>query len=268
MFVPSATGVGSAGTACAGHTFTIILLDPATGRYRFVPDSPVVLGHGDVGGEVHHPLHRRRGPRATKDSNPAQPGLQTNQYATVALMDITPGLTFGQTGSATGIDQTTVLQAAPQIATQVNDASIMLGETFTDTATVTGPPGAPTPTGTVNFFVYGPNDATCAGPGVPSSLNPPLTGGAATSDTYSPGAGTYRVIAVYSGDANYAPTSGACNDPNETVVVEAPPPPPTPTTREQCMNGGWRTYGVFKNQGDCVSFVATKGKNPPAGPKK
>jgi hypothetical protein len=22
--------------------------------------------------------------------------------------------------------------------------------------------------------------------------------------------------------------------------------------------------GVFKNQGDCVSFVATKGKNPPA----
>jgi hypothetical protein len=38
-----------------------------------------------------------------------------------------------------------------------------------------------------------------------------------------------------------------------------------PTTNNQCKNGGWRTYGVFENQGDCVSFVATKGKNPPAG---
>ena len=40
--------------------------------------------------------------------------------------------------------------------------------------------------------------------------------------------------------------------------------PPLPTSKDQCKNGGWRTYGVFKNQGDCVSFIATKGKNPPA----
>jgi hypothetical protein len=40
---------------------------------------------------------------------------------------------------------------------------------------------------------------------------------------------------------------------------------PLPSTKEQCKNGGWRTYGVFKNQGACVSFVATGGKNPPAG---
>jgi hypothetical protein len=39
-----------------------------------------------------------------------------------------------------------------------------------------------------------------------------------------------------------------------------------PTTKDQCTNGGWRSFGVFKNQGDCVSFVATKGKNQPAGP--
>jgi hypothetical protein len=40
--------------------------------------------------------------------------------------------------------------------------------------------------------------------------------------------------------------------------------PSGPTSKDQCKNGGWRTFGVFKNQGDCVSFVATKGKNPPA----
>jgi hypothetical protein len=41
--------------------------------------------------------------------------------------------------------------------------------------------------------------------------------------------------------------------------------PPLPSSKDQCKNGGWRTFGVFKNQGGCVSFVATGGKNPPAG---
>jgi hypothetical protein len=36
---------------------------------------------------------------------------------------------------------------------------------------------------------------------------------------------------------------------------------PLPTSKDQCKNGGWRNYGVFKNQGDCVSFVATNGRN-------
>ena len=38
-----------------------------------------------------------------------------------------------------------------------------------------------------------------------------------------------------------------------------------PTSKDECKNGGWKTFGVFKNQGDCVSFVASKGKNPPSG---
>jgi hypothetical protein len=38
-----------------------------------------------------------------------------------------------------------------------------------------------------------------------------------------------------------------------------------PTSKHQCKKGGWRDFEVFKNQGDCVSFVATKGKNPPSG---
>jgi hypothetical protein len=38
-----------------------------------------------------------------------------------------------------------------------------------------------------------------------------------------------------------------------------------PTSIDECKNGGWKIFGVFKNQGDCVSFVVTKGKNPPSG---
>jgi hypothetical protein len=37
-----------------------------------------------------------------------------------------------------------------------------------------------------------------------------------------------------------------------------------PASKEQCKNGLWRDFGVFKNQGDCVGFVATSGRNAPA----
>ncbi len=53
---------------------------------------------------------------------------------------------------------------------------------------------------------------------------------------------------------------------NETGDVAVTDTRPLPTSKAQCRNGGWRAYGVFKNQGDCVSFVATGGKNPPSGP--
>lgn len=38
-----------------------------------------------------------------------------------------------------------------------------------------------------------------------------------------------------------------------------------PTSAADCKNGGWESYGAFKNQGDCVSFVGSGGKNEPEG---
>jgi hypothetical protein len=52
------------------------------------------------------------------------------------------------------------------------------------------------------------------------------------------------------------------NDEGDVIVTDTPV---LPTSKDRCKDGGWRTFGVFKNQGDCVSFVATKGKNPPGG---
>jgi hypothetical protein len=37
--------------------------------------------------------------------------------------------------------------------------------------------------------------------------------------------------------------------------------PVSPSSKDQCMKNGWQSFGVFKNQGDCVSFVATGGKS-------
>jgi len=53
-----------------------------------------------------------------------------------------------------------------------------------------------------------------------------------------------------------------------TVIVT---PPPTPIEMYECKKDGWTLYldadgyALFKNQGDCVSFVATDGGNLPSG---
>ena len=49
-------------------------------------------------------------------------------------------------------------------------------------------------------------------------------------------------------------------------IVTLPAALPVPVTANDCKNNGWKslvdTLGrAFKNQGDCVSFVVTKGKN-------
>ncbi len=103
-------------------------------------------------------------------------------------------------------------------------ANATIGSPITDVATVTGAPApAPTPTGTVTFTVFGPNNATCTGAPIFTSANRPISGGpppTATSDPFTPTAvGTYRWIAVYSGDANYPTATSPCNAANETSVV-------------------------------------------------
>ena len=43
--------------------------------------------------------------------------------------------------------------------------------------------------------------------------------------------------------------------------------PTVQAAKDQCKNGGWRNFSSpsFKNQGDCVSFFATGGRNPADG---
>src|SRR5205823_3377382 len=89
-----------------------------------------------------------------------------------------------------------------------NNTSILPGSSVSDTATVSGPAGAVTPTGTVVFFLCQPADVTAAGcpsGGAQVGTAKTLVNGQATSDTTTntTNAGTYCWRAVYSGDANY-----------------------------------------------------------------
>src|SRR5207245_250304 len=105
---------------------------------------------------------------------------------------------------------------------------ITLGASFHDTATLgPAPAGGPAPTGTVTFNVYGPADTTCAAAPVFTSTNAVNAAGTtATSSNFTPLApGTYRVIATYSGDANYLGSASSCADPAEAEVVNKAPLP-------------------------------------------
>lgn len=114
-----------------------------------------------------------------------------------------------------------VTAAAPSLTTTASADGPLGAAPLTDTATVTGRV-SPVAGDTIDFRLYGPNDATCAGSPVFESLHVTyfLTGGTVTSAPFTPSAaGTYRWRATYSGDANNGSVAGACNAANETTVV-------------------------------------------------
>ena len=113
--------------------------------------------------------------------------------------------------------------AGPMISTTATP-SATLGSSISDTATLTNFSLAAPPTGTVTFDLFGPNDSSCSNGSVFTSTVPVTASGTARSDSFSPVLpGTYRWIAAYSGDANNAPASGACNDPGELSNTKASP---------------------------------------------
>ena len=119
---------------------------------------------------------------------------------------------------------------------------VSLGNSLDDVATVTGNTTDGTPTGSVQTYECGPASTSCSSTsGNPVGPAEPLTGGVATSPSFTPGAvGTYCFASVYtpSTASPYGTSSEVGNTTNgECFVVTAaagtPPPvtpPPTITT--------------------------------------
>jgi hypothetical protein len=107
----------------------------------------------------------------------------------------------------------------PTITTTASGPALVGGAVH-DTAVVAGRVD-PQPGATVEFRLYGPDDAGCANaPAFTSSMPYPVAGGPVSSASFSPSSvGTYRWRAFYSGDAANAAVSGPCNAPNESVTV-------------------------------------------------
>src|SRR5262249_8570814 len=104
------------------------------------------------------------------------------------------------TGSAQSLTEQVNAPATPQATTTALSASAttaVLGRSVTFTATVRGPAGAGTPTGTVTFFV---------GNTVVAQVALDANGQARLTRSFS-STGLFAIRAVYSGDARFAASS-------------------------------------------------------------
>ncbi len=118
-------------------------------------------------------------------------------------------------------ESATVGQSQPALTTTAG-GPVTLGGALGDTAHLSG---GLTPTGTITFKLYGPNDASCTTQ-VAAAVTTTVSGnGDYPSPTITPTEpGTYRWTAAYSGDSDNHPAGPtACNDPSESTGVTASP---------------------------------------------
>jgi hypothetical protein len=111
----------------------------------------------------------------------------------------------------------TITKHVPTMTTQAS-ADVRLGAGIRDTATLGG---GQTPSGSIVFRAYGPDDPTCSAPAAFTSDPVPVSGaGEYRSPDFTPkAAGVYRWIAGYSGDANNESVTGGCGEASESVTV-------------------------------------------------
>jgi hypothetical protein len=197
-------------------------------------------------------------------------------------------LMSGSALAATFSEQSAGSQTSSGAPNCQNEAA---GCTITSAGTITGTPitaGTFTSTLTIyytQFTVGNPGYAFCA----PASGSATLVDGANSADTISKDetgqvcASSFGSGGSYTFIGNYTITggTGAYSGATGTGTVNTFQPTQTspfmgsedgtinlpPASQDQCKNGGWMTFTnpSFKNQGDCVSSVATNGRNPGNG---
>ena len=100
------------------------------------------------------------------------------------------------------------------------------------------------PTGEITFQLFGPDNSNCTGPPIFTSATEINGNGIYRSEQFTPTAsGTYRWLAIYSGDANNHRTGPTrCGDPSEHVQVTVPADPQLTTTASASVDLGGPVY--------------------------
>jgi hypothetical protein len=141
-------------------------------------------------------------------TSPSFTPLATGVYCFLGVYSGDGNYLGGSDGSTTR-ECFSVTKPLPAVTTAPTSATIPLGSSDSDTATVTGVPGV-TPTGTVTFYVCGPFTTATACTTSGKNLGTSTLSGSgdvatATGPSFTPpSAGIYCFLGVYSGDSNYA----------------------------------------------------------------
>lgn len=116
--------------------------------------------------------------------------------------------------------------ATPSIATTPSTGGV-IGTVLNDTATVSG---GSSPTGSVTFNLWGPNDVGCDGTPVYTQTVALVAGVATTTPGYTTlAAGVYAWTASYNGDSNNSSAFSGCTAEEVTITPSSPTLPTTPS---------------------------------------
>jgi hypothetical protein len=134
------------------------------------------------------------------------------------------------TGTNSGCESEPVViaQNTPSLPTQTSPSSGVIGDTLTDSATLSG---GFNPTGAISFYLFEPGVPCDTGEGLGAAVyrhtGIPVNGNGTYSSTSASGtvtgsniatmAGTYQWLAIYSGDANNTGANSGCG--SEPVVI-------------------------------------------------
>jgi hypothetical protein len=204
---------------------------------------------------------------------PVDDVLVEGDETVILTLDADAAYTIGVDNQATVTIADNDVAALPTVAVTATDDTATEEGTTTGAFTITRT-GDVTGMLTVNY--------TVSGTATPNTDYLSLTG----TVTFAAGAASATLLispiddAIVEGnetviltlDANAAYTLGAATQATVTIVDNdeeddngaEDPVLVIPFDKSDCKKGGWEEFGVFKNQGDCVSFVATGGKNLPA----
>src|SRR5207245_7442666 len=118
-------------------------------------------------------------------------------------------------------ETSTVNKASPAMTTSAT-ATATAGGTIQDTATLSG---GTSPTGTISFSIYGPNDTTCGGTATSAGSATVSGNGSYSSSAVSEEVpATDRWIASHSGDPHHNAFANTCNEAGETSTVNKASP--------------------------------------------
>jgi hypothetical protein len=157
-------------------------------------------------------------------------------------------------------NESVVVSKSQTVLTTDSSGGVPLGSAIDDVANLSG---GTNPTGTITFYAYGPNNATCTGtPAFTSTVTVNRGNDSYVSPLFTPtSAGAYQFVATYSGDANNAPAGpGSCTDPDEFVPVTQISPtisttaagggaPGSPITDTATLSGGDAPTGTITFSG-------------------
>ena len=213
----TATGSG----ACSGKTFTVSVVDIASGRVTFTPSAEVSLASSGPGATCVITFTYTVNKMATKDTGAAS-GMQTDLVAWAqgyALVDPVPRKLYGDQGTA---DAVSILKDTPELVTRASQA-VNVGGELSVAGTLTGTH----PDGNITFNLFDPTDPSCTG--LPAQSNTLTVNGNGTYRSpvvTATQAGTYRWTASYDGDGDNAGVDSACSEPAAATVVSTPASPP------------------------------------------